>query len=118
MRTLMTLAMATAAAVSPALTVNPAVVRTGARSAVVSGAYQCEPSPFQAVITVAVRQTSPTGAPVGGTGSTKVTCTGLMEPYTVTIGGTILDGPGTVHAVIKQTAPAQTASFDGPVVVA
>lgn len=111
----MTVAAAVLAATNPSITADPAVVRTGPRTAVVSGTYQCEPGPFQAVITVAVRQTSPTGAPVGGTGSTKVICTGLVEPYTVTIGGTIYDGPGVVHAVIKQTVPAQTNSFDGPV---
>lgn len=109
-------AVAALAVVPPQITANPAVVRTGPVSAVVTGTYQC--SGPGAGISVALLTTAPSGTVVAAQGGGGFPCTGLPAAWAVTVRGTIHPGPGTVHAVISQSVPAATASFDGPVVVA
>jgi hypothetical protein len=112
------LVAAPALAAAPTITADVAVTRTGTNSAVVTGTYTCEAG-STATISAVTHQTSASGAPIGAKGfSGTLSCTGLLQTWSVTVRGSLVDGPGTVTAVINQLSPAATARYDGPIVVA
>jgi hypothetical protein len=109
---------APAYAASPTITANVAVTRTGTNSAVVSGDFTCEAG-STATISATTHQVSANGNPISAKGFTgTLTCTGLLQTWSVTVTGSLVNGPGTVTAVINQLGPAATARYDGPIVVA
>jgi hypothetical protein len=109
---------APAYAASPTITADPAVTRTGTNSAVVTGTFTCEAG-STATISATTHQTSANGNPISAKGFTgTLTCTGLLQTWSVTVTGSLVNGPGTVTAVINQLGPAATARYDGPIVVA
>jgi hypothetical protein len=109
---------APAYAASPTITADPAVTRTGTNTATVTGTYTCDAGQT-ATISATTQQTSPSGNPISAKGFTgTLTCTGALQTWSVTVRGSLVNGPGTVHAVINAGPPATTASYDGPIVVA
>jgi hypothetical protein len=112
------LVAAPALAASPTITANVAVARTGPNSAVVTGEFTCEAG-STATISATTHQVSANGNPISAKGFTgTLTCTGLLQTWSVTVIGSLVNGPGTVTAVINQLGPAATARYDGPIVVA